>query len=188
MGHSEVWKPQKVGGGLVPGKSALRKRFEPRRPIYGQITVLAHMSPKQGLGWANRLKAAPTGPWYAPRWGVRRSEPFHRHTICHRRWIQPGRHGPQGGSVPLLACPGPFPAPGVTGTFLKRRNRNKWGLDLGAVPLGLRRGPRSPRDGRITVWVGGLHVCIRKGRSGGPSEERGLTLQNVDGDCTVGPS
>ena len=38
--------------GLYLGKVPSDLRFEPPCPRYGQITVLAHMSPKRGLGWA----------------------------------------------------------------------------------------------------------------------------------------
>ena len=64
-GHSEVWKPYKVGGCTSAKCTQKQVRFEPHGPRYGQITVLAHNEPEMGFGVG---KTAQNGPRCAPCW------------------------------------------------------------------------------------------------------------------------
>ena len=60
---TKAWKPQKVGGGggSYLGKMPSELQFEPPNPKYRQITGVAHMNQKLGLGWAKGHKLGSGG-------------------------------------------------------------------------------------------------------------------------------
>ena len=71
MGHSEGWKPQKVGGGgFVPGESALRTGICATLPKMRPNHGFGPHEPKMGSGVGKRAQNGPKWPMVRPYYPV----------------------------------------------------------------------------------------------------------------------